>query len=93
VKKVLDLTCPFCRRANDRATGFAEGAIPTPGDTLVCFKCLRPAVVTDENNLRVPTQEEIQEILKNPEFIALVRSFSPEFTPREWRRAAKAASS
>lgn len=89
----LNRQCPFCDRHNDTETGYTDGTTPQVGDILICFLCLNPAVVSEDNTLLEPTDEQWEAICANQDFLNLMTSFDPLFTPQEWKRAAQALKS
>lgn len=59
-------TCPSCMATLDARTGI--DARPKPGDASICIEC-KTLLIFDENlRLRRPTEEEIIQVRKVPEY-------------------------
>lgn len=75
-----EVTCPHCGRRHDVHEG--EGT-PKENDLSICWGCKMPAIYTADGSLRVPTEEEWNEIGERGDIGAAMRIATEETGPRE----------
>lgn len=76
------LRCPACRRPNETTTGVTTSEEPSLGDVLVCWGCRTPAILS-AYGLRLPTQAEAAELLKDPDVRAAAAAMTESYTPAQ----------
>lgn len=68
--------CWHCDRMLDAATEVAGSARPTPGAVSLCLYCGAVAFFGDDMVLRSPTEEELDDLVKEREFRKTFANFS-----------------
>jgi len=64
--------CPWCKTRLDAATDpFGDSAKPEAGDATLCIKCGKFSLFLGASELRKPTHDEMQELMRSPEVMAL----------------------
>jgi hypothetical protein len=77
--RIAFIVCPYCGVIHDGAVNVEDQAAPTDGDYNVCGKCCRVTIYDSSvlNGLRLPTLDEQEEALANPDIkraVSIARS-------------------
>lgn len=65
---IPETVCPGCGHHNDAASHFFdENQRPKPGDTSLCLRCGHVMIFADDLTMRAPTEQEMNEISRDPE--------------------------
>jgi predicted RNA-binding Zn-ribbon protein involved in translation (DUF1610 family) len=81
----LDHRCPHCGRANDTSSS-REDAVPKHGDVSICWGCGGVAIFEDGPfgmSSRLPTDEELANVMRDPQVQAILSAIGLYRTPLE----------
>jgi hypothetical protein len=81
--------CPNCEHILEEATGITTQDAPKPNDVTLCIYCAAVLVFTEDMRVRLPTEEESNELASNSELMRMqkivkmqVRRRNVEGSPR-----------